>query len=338
MAAVILFLVAVLVLYALSSGTSTEQRTPESEHKYRVLFDNLTTGIALCGVLHNGHRNPVDYRFLEVNPAFTKLTGLQSSAVIGKTVREVLPVAELHWVGILDRVILTGQAVAMMNHSHTLNRFIDARVCCLGRDRCAVMLDDITDRVQAESTLLRLMQEFEDQKRSFYRQTILCITDGKLELCDEAEVLKYVAGADIRMAVNSAPDVGVARRRMESFACEIGLPGQQLNDFGFAVGEGLANAVKHGGGCQVYLGTGDKCIWVAIVDRGPGIASFVLPYAILQCGFSTKSSLGLGYKVMLETADHILLDTGTKGTGLVLIKQLAEASAVSPLSSMPDTW
>ena len=51
----------------------------------------MTEGFALHEIILDKKGNPVDYRFLEINPAFEALTGLKATEVVNKTVLEVLP-------------------------------------------------------------------------------------------------------------------------------------------------------------------------------------------------------------------------------------------------------
>ena len=59
----------------------------ESERKYRFLFEHMTAAFALHELIVDEQGRPVDYRFLEVNPAFERLTGASAAAVLGKTVK-----------------------------------------------------------------------------------------------------------------------------------------------------------------------------------------------------------------------------------------------------------
>jgi PAS domain S-box-containing protein len=53
-----------------------EQLLRESEENYRMLFDSMEEGFCTVEVLFNENNEPVDYRFLDVNPAFEKQTGI----------------------------------------------------------------------------------------------------------------------------------------------------------------------------------------------------------------------------------------------------------------------
>jgi PAS domain S-box-containing protein len=92
----------------------------ESEKKYRLLFENMTSGFALHQVIYDYSGNPVDYRYIEANPAFGKLTGLESVNIIGKTIREVVPDIEEYWIQTFGKVAMTGEPVSYINYSPTL--------------------------------------------------------------------------------------------------------------------------------------------------------------------------------------------------------------------------
>jgi PAS domain-containing protein len=55
-----------------------------SEHSYRQLFDSMLSGLALHEIILDADGRPVDYRFLEVNPAFERLTGLRAAISWGE--------------------------------------------------------------------------------------------------------------------------------------------------------------------------------------------------------------------------------------------------------------
>jgi PAS domain-containing protein len=61
-----------------------EAALQESEERYRGLFESMNEGFALHELLYDESGEPCDYRFLDVNPAFERLTGLKRQDVVGK--------------------------------------------------------------------------------------------------------------------------------------------------------------------------------------------------------------------------------------------------------------
>ena len=182
-----------------------------------------------------------------------------------------------------------------------------------------------------------LERSLEEQKNRFYRETILSATQGKLDICDAANIEPYILEAQREIEVRTPADVGLARQTVEAFCREHGLEDDALYWFMLATVEAATNALRHGGRGQVYAGTTGGSVWVAVSDRGTGIESLILPKAVLRSGFSTKPSMGLGYSVMLDVADHVFLKTDRGGTVVVLVKSVEEPPTTIALEQLPDT-
>ena len=94
---------------------------------------------------------PCDYRFLAVNPAFERMTGLRAEAVVGKTVREVLPNTEPHWIETYGRVALTGEPAFFENYAAELGKHFQVTAFRPAANQFACIFADITDRKRAEA-------------------------------------------------------------------------------------------------------------------------------------------------------------------------------------------
>lgn len=183
-----------------------------------------------------------------------------------------------------------------------------------------------------------LIAQNEAQKRQFYRDTIFSITDGKLSICDESEIHPVLASAQIKIEIPDAASASSARHAIRTYFREQGLDGERLETFIIALGEAITNAVKHAGGGCVYAGRTDDSVWAAVQDHGRGIESLTLPKAVLLRGFSTKSSLGLGYCVILGISDRVLLKTDETGTTVVLYERIQPAAREISIGNLPGAW
>ena len=94
----------------------------ESERRYRSLFDGMTEGFAIHEIITDVSGRPLDYRFLDINAAFERLTGLKRADVVGRTHNEVLPDDDPKWVRMYGQVALTGEPVQFENYSPALQR------------------------------------------------------------------------------------------------------------------------------------------------------------------------------------------------------------------------
>jgi PAS domain S-box-containing protein len=91
-----------------------------SEQRYRDLYEQMINGYALHEIICDAQGVPCDYRFLQVNTAFEKLTGLKREDIIGRTVKEVLPGTEDSWIKTYGQVALNGAPVFFESYSAAL--------------------------------------------------------------------------------------------------------------------------------------------------------------------------------------------------------------------------
>lgn len=129
-----------------------------SEARYRTLFNSMDEGYCIIQMIFDQHEKPVDYVYLEVNPAFEKLTGMHDAR--GKRISEFVPDLEEHWFETYGRVALTGEPIRVADEVKGMNRWFDIYACRVGdpKDRkLAVLFTNITERKQIESNLINAM-------------------------------------------------------------------------------------------------------------------------------------------------------------------------------------
>jgi PAS domain S-box-containing protein len=136
----------------------------ESEERYRTLLEQIDDGFCIVHVVFDdtGQR-PIDYRFVDANPAFEKQTGL--SDVIGKSVRQLVPDLEPHWFELYGNVARTGVSARFASESAAMGRSFEVSAVRVGapeEHRVAVLFTDVTERKAAE----RKMRESEARARA----------------------------------------------------------------------------------------------------------------------------------------------------------------------------
>jgi PAS domain S-box-containing protein len=133
----------------------TESALRESEDRYASLFNSIDSGFCIVDMVFDAGQQPVDYRFVEVNPAFFTSTGL--SAVVGKTIRELVPTIEQSWIDIYAKVAATGESVRFESRAEALSgRWYEVYAFRTGdpkRHRVAILFTDISNRKKAEAEL-----------------------------------------------------------------------------------------------------------------------------------------------------------------------------------------
>ncbi|RPJ51694.1 MAG: PAS domain S-box protein [Chloroflexi bacterium] len=132
----------------------SEAQMRKSEERYRTLFTSMLNGFALHEIICAADGQPVDYRFLEINPAFEQITGLKAADVIGKTVREVLPGIDPEWIETYGKVALTGEPAQFENYASPLGKYFQVYAFRPQPNQFAALFIDITPRKQMEAELL----------------------------------------------------------------------------------------------------------------------------------------------------------------------------------------
>ena len=125
---------------------------------------------ALHEVVSGPNGGPVDYRFLEVNREFERLTGVAREVMIGKTVLEVFPDINPVWMRSYGEVSRTGVPVRFESYSALLSKYLELSAFRVDETRVAALFFDITDRHLAGEALkeseTRSLRLIETLKRS----------------------------------------------------------------------------------------------------------------------------------------------------------------------------
>lgn len=206
-------------------------------------------------------------------------------------------------------------------------------------------LRDVTERKRHEEEQRRnaererqIESEAEEAKRQFYRRTIFSVTEGKLNLADHAEVDGLMAHLAERIELTKHGGLSEARERVVKLGQEIGMSPERVHSLVTAMGEAAANAVKHAEGGTITICAKDRSLLVCVRDHGGGMDQLVLPKATLLTRFSTKTSMGLGYSLILGLVDRVHLATDAQGTSVLMEQGVEEPESEISLSTLPDTW
>ncbi len=137
------------------------------EHDYETLFREMLDGFALHEIICDAQGKPADYRYLAFNPAFECMLGLKAEDTLGKTVLEVMPGTEPHWIETFGRVALSGAPAFFEDFSEELGKHFEVTAFRPAPNQFACIVADITDRKRGEEerekleTRLRQAQKME---------------------------------------------------------------------------------------------------------------------------------------------------------------------------------
>ncbi len=131
-----------------------------SERDYQLIFESMLNGFALHEIICDERGIPVDYRFLRINPAFERLTGLRAADLLGKTVLEVLPGAEHELIERYGSVALSMEPVRFESYHKELRRHYEIVAFSPMRGQFAVFLNDITENKSFERSRAESEEKF----------------------------------------------------------------------------------------------------------------------------------------------------------------------------------
>ena len=132
-----------------------EDALRESEHELRALFKSMLNAFVLFESVFDRDGNFVSYRFVYINDAYERITGVKNNEVRGKTVHEVWPNTEASWVKAYGDVATTGiPSTFDMYHEPTEKLYhCNAYRPWDTKGRFCVVFEDITERRRAEEEI-----------------------------------------------------------------------------------------------------------------------------------------------------------------------------------------
>ncbi|MBI6699053.1 PAS domain-containing protein [Pseudomonas syringae] len=137
----------------MSQIRKAETALRQSEERSRTMLETIESAFAIIQVKFDADDSPIDYRFLEANPAFERQAGVD---LRGKWVTEFAPDLERFWFETYGHVAKTGEPASFENYAKAFERWFEVKAVRVGEpaDRqIAVMFSDVTARRDAEERL-----------------------------------------------------------------------------------------------------------------------------------------------------------------------------------------
>jgi PAS domain S-box-containing protein len=156
------------ILHDITESKQSQNALIESEKKYRQLFENMTSGFAVHKMIYDERGKPIDYLYLEINPAFERLTGVPTNILLGKTLRDIMPDTEEYWIEKFGHVASTGEPLAYTNFSRELGKYYDTYAFSPEKGIFAVVFNDVTEKVKAQAEMLKSQSRLQ----AFFNQSL----------------------------------------------------------------------------------------------------------------------------------------------------------------------
>jgi anti-sigma regulatory factor (Ser/Thr protein kinase)/PAS domain-containing protein len=308
---ILFVLVTAGILYVLSFRAM--YRLATTEEQYHRLFENATEGIMVLCVERDADGEVSDLALQDANPELLRQSRLTPEQALGRHLDspDLPPVLKPYF----DLVRIATPEGGPYEVQTPDGSFYLVTVFQIDEDLCAVGTLDVTDRRRAREAL----QRQEEEIRQAYVDVLDAVTGGKLVLVTEQE-LRAELGTPLMPPrdIDDPSKLTAARGEIIEAAEAVLTDDDKRSALMSAVGEALNNTLKHAGSGTYQVFRRDDVVQAVVSDHGPGIDFRTLPRATLIPGFSTVATLGMGFTIMLQLCDRVLLATGPHGTTLVL--------------------
>lgn len=124
-----------------------------AQDRFQTIVETIDAAFAIVQVKYDADDKPIDYRFLEANPAFEAQAGVN---LRGKWVTEFAPDLERFWFETYGHVARTGEPANFESYAEAFKRWFDVRAVRVGdpADRqIAILFNDVTARREAQEQL-----------------------------------------------------------------------------------------------------------------------------------------------------------------------------------------
>lgn len=146
----------------LNSLLNIKQHSPTKEitdQKYQMLFETMFSAYALHEIITDEDDNPINYKFIEVNPAYERITGLKAAQVVGKTVLDLFPETNLTSIKRYGEVAILGTKLQFEQFSVEHQKYFEIIAFSPQKGQFSTIFIDITQYKNA----LKAVQKSESE-------------------------------------------------------------------------------------------------------------------------------------------------------------------------------
>ncbi|MFA5203403.1 MAG: PAS domain S-box protein [Lentisphaeria bacterium] len=151
----------VLVFRDITEAHVREQALRHSEVRFSTLFAAMAEGVALQELVFDDQGRPVDYRLVEANPAFEKLTGFSREQARGALASQFYGTGAAPYLKRCAAVATTGRPRQFESHFPAQNKYFRISIFSPERNCFATVIEDITEPRRAAETLKATAERLE---------------------------------------------------------------------------------------------------------------------------------------------------------------------------------
>jgi PAS domain S-box-containing protein len=154
------------VVFDLTHQKAIEEGLHESEKKYHDLFYLMHDGLVLHEMIFDSKGMPYDYIYLDLNPAYERLTGIKRSDSLGRTVKSVFPNTEQYWIDFFGSVVKAQEPSRFESFAGEIGKYFRVFAFPTGGNNFAVFVEDISEQKQLFHQLVESKERAEQASKA----------------------------------------------------------------------------------------------------------------------------------------------------------------------------
>ncbi len=166
----------------ITKRVEAEQKLKETKKRFKILFDNSTSGIAYHKIVYDSDGNPIDYIITDVNPQFDKILPYKRGDVIDVKATEAYKVEQAPYLDIYSEVTKIQKSTSFETYFPPIDRHFKISVISTEKGKFITVFDDISERKKAEQKL----EESEEKFRTISEESLFGIS------IIQDDVFKYI--------------------------------------------------------------------------------------------------------------------------------------------------
>ncbi|MBN2663480.1 MAG: PAS domain S-box protein [Bacteroidales bacterium] len=155
----------------------------------KMFFENMSQGLYLFQIIHNETDNHRDYKYILINKALEKITGINAKLYLNKTAKTVLPKIDQTLLKNLDKAAITNNVISFEYYSEETQKYFNVLINPHQKDFLSVIYIDITESVNLEKNAISVNKKFKNFETK-HKRIINSMFAGYCLLNENSEIIE----------------------------------------------------------------------------------------------------------------------------------------------------